>query len=80
MVENPQNQVLNCGVRLVDGNSEEIEYKPSKNIYNSGFLYSKQPIGKISYYTYPYLLKHNISPRLYHGNYAEASIGVLGYI
>lgn len=48
MSDNPQIQALNCGVRLIDGNPEEIEYKPLKNRYNCGFLYSEQPIGKIS--------------------------------
>lgn len=62
MSDNPQIQALNCGVRLIDGNSEDIECRPSKYRYNCGFLYSEQPIGKISYYSYPYLLKHNISP------------------
>ena len=51
MSDNPQIQALNCGVRLIDGNSEEIEYRASKNKYNCGFLYSEQPIGKISYYS-----------------------------
>lgn len=62
MVENPQIQALNCGVRLISGNSEELECRAKKNTYNCGFLYSEQPIGKITYFTYPYLLKHNISP------------------
>ena len=62
MVDNPQIQALNCGVRLIDGASEELEYRPKKKTYNCGFLYSDQPIGKITYFTYPYLLKHNISP------------------
>ena len=62
MIENPKIQALNCGVRLVDGDSKEIVCKPSKNMYNCGFLYSQHPVGEITYYTYPYLLKHNISP------------------
>lgn len=62
MKDNPQIQALNCGVRLIDGDSKEIEYKQAKNMYNCGFLYSNQPVGQIAYFTYPYLLKHNISP------------------
>lgn len=48
MSDNPQIQALNCGVRLIDGNPEKVEYKPLKNRYNCVFLYSEQPIGKIS--------------------------------
>ena len=74
MSDNPQIQTLNCGVQLIDGNSEEIEYKPLKNRYNCGFLYSEQPIGKISYYSYPYLAFYN-KPLV---NYRRHSNNVIG--
>lgn len=62
MKANPQLQALNCAVKIIDANSKEIAYKNQKNIYNCGFLYSKEPIGNITYFTFSYLLKHNISP------------------
>lgn len=62
MKDNPKLQALNCAVKIIDGESKEIPYKTEKNMYNCGFLYSEKPIGDITYFSFPYLLKHNISP------------------
>lgn len=60
--ENPQITAINCGVQLIDGESTPIATECRKNHYNCNFLYSDEKIGRISYYTFPYIMKHNISP------------------
>lgn len=62
MRKNPTISALNCGVTLINGLSEPIKYKKTRNYYNCNFLYSKDSLNKITYFDLAYIMKHNISP------------------
>lgn len=62
MSDNPDILALNSGVSLIDGESRTIKTVNDRNYYNCNFLYSKEPIERITYFNFAYLIKHNISP------------------
>ena len=62
MAENPRIKSLNCGIEIIDGESKPMFSATRKNYYNANFLYSPTKLNRINYFTFPYILKHNISP------------------
>ncbi len=55
-------EALNSGTKLIDGNSNTIEYKCQKNYYNNDFLYFKNSLKDLQSFDDAYILLHNISP------------------
>lgn len=60
--ENKQIFSLNCAVRLINTDSEEIPYGCEKNYYNCDFTYMEHIPEKVEFLSPAYIAKHNVSP------------------
>lgn len=53
---------LSCAVKLIDGDSLELDYKCQPRYYNCDFLYLEHEPSETEMFGLEYIAKHNISP------------------
>lgn len=53
---------LNCAIKLINGDSEEIPYSCEKNYYNCDFTYMDHTPEAMEFLDLTYIAKHNVSP------------------